>query len=259
MKPMLTITALTLFLLVPVLAAAQFADTGQVNTAYDRGDALIGVWASEVIDYEVGYQDHALLELGYVDFGSPSDVLGSAGTPFSLGDGGWITLSFNNAVRNGPGDDLVVFENGFAYNGVFMELGFVEVSSDGVNFARLPALCRRTTQPGTWDSSDPASFYNLAGNLVGGTGFDLQDLVTAGDPLVADGTVNLNLIAYVRIVDVIGDIVGGTVDYLGRPVADPYPTASGSGGMDLTGVAILNIGTVPVEVAGWGDVKALFR
>lgn len=250
--------ALALAALAPVLAVAQFADTGQVNNEYDRSDGFIMGWATGVVDYEVGLLDHAQPELGYADYGMATDVLGASGTPFSLGDAGWITVTFDTAVMNGPGDDFVVFENGFAYNGVFMELGFVEVSTNGVDFARLPALCRRTTQPGPWDSSDPADFYNLAGNHVGGTGFDLEDLVVAGDPLVAAGTVNLNHIEYVRVVDVIGDIVGGTTDYLGRPVADPYPTTSASCGMDLTGVGVINRGVVPIESVTWGGLKALY-
>lgn len=123
-----------------------------------------------------------------------------------------------------------------------MEIGFVEVSTDGVAFSRLPAFCRRTTQPAAFEASDPDDFYNLAGNGLGGTGIDLADLAAAGDPLVASGDVNPLDIRYVRVRDVVGDIAGpgGTVDHLGRPVADPYPTPFPVGGMDVSGVAVLH-------------------
>ncbi len=257
-KVFATVLIITLLLSGPVLA--QFTDTGQVNNEYDRADPALVAWATHVVEAVRGPQDYQQPELGLASYGAETDVLGPAGTPFSLGDGGWITLGFAEPIQNGPGDDFAVFENGFAWNGVYMELGFVEVSSNGVDFARLPALCRQTQVIGPWDTSDPALFYNLAGNFVGGTGFDLQDLVTAGDPLVISGTVDLDAINFVRVVDVIGDIAGNaTQDYLGRPVADPYPTASESGGMDITGVAVINTSVVADEAVSWGEVKSLFR
>jgi len=249
-------------LLLAAGATAQFADSGQVNNEYDRADPALVAWADQVVELVRGPQDYQDPSLGDASYGSPADLLGPAGTPVSLGDGGHVTVSFPVAIVDGPGDDLVVFENGFAWNGVYMELGYVEVSSDGVNFARLPALCRRTTQPGPWDTSDPADFYNLAGNYVGGTGIDLHDLVLAGDPLVADGTVDLQHILYVRLVDVVGDISGpgATFDFLGRPVADPYPTPGESCGMDPTGVAVINAGAIIAnEDVSWSEVKSLFR
>jgi hypothetical protein len=190
-------------------------------------------------------------------------VLGPSGTPCSLGDGGSITLVFDQAITNGPGSDFVVFENGFAYSGgVFAEMGFVEVSSDGVTFARLPALCRKATATGSFDVVLPADYYNIAGNFVGGTGIDLEDLVTAGDPLVTGGQVDIAHISYVRLVDVVGDIIGpgATLDFLGRPVSDPYPTAFASSGMDLSGVGVINQAMpTPAASKSWGAVKALYR
>ncbi len=258
---MRTMIMLIIALFLAQTAAAQFSDTGQVNSEYDRSDGGFSTWASHVISLDRGYQDYRQPELGLASFGSPGDCLGSGGTAVSLGDGGAITLGFEVEIANGPGDDFVVFENGFEWNGVFMELGFVEVSSNGVDFSRLPALCRRATQPGPWDTSDPDLFYNLAGNFVGGTGFDLQDLIIADDPNVAGGIVDPDHIIFVRIVDVIGDVAdgGATQDHLGRATADPYPTAGESCGMDLTGVAVINTGVVAVEETTWGAVKSLYR
>lgn len=257
-KILIMVSILTM---VPVLGMAQFSDSGQVNNEYERTSSALVGWASAVTQSNLGWQDYQQTDLGPVAYGAPSDVLGANGTPFSLGDGGSVTLSFDLEIANGEGDDFVVFENGFAWEGVYMELGFVEVSSDGTHFSRLPALCRRDTQPGAWDSSDPADFYNLAGNFVGGTGFDLEDLITAGDANVQAGLVDLDHIVFVRVVDVIGDMTGpgATMDFLGRPVVDPYPTVSESCGMDLTGAAVINTGSVAVEPASWGKVKSLYR
>ena len=258
---MRTMITLIIALFLCQQAVAQFSDSGQVNSDYDRSDGGFVSWASLVISLDRGYQDYRQPELGLASLGSPGDCLGSAGTAVSLGDGGTITLGFDVEITNGAGGGFVVFENGFEWNGVFMELGFVEVSSNGVDFSRLPALCRRTTQPGPWDRSDPDLFYNLAGNFVGGTGFDLQDLIIADDPNVAGGVVDPDHIIFVRIVDVIGDVAdgGATQDYLGRAAADPYPTAGESCGMDLTGVAVINTGVVAVEETTWGAVKSLYR
>jgi hypothetical protein len=258
LKKIAIVSVLCLALTSPVLA--QMFDTGQVNNEYARTDGALVGWATQVIASVRGPQDYLQPELGLAAFGMESDVLGDAGTPFSLGDGGSITVAFDMEIANGAGDDFAVFENGFAWNGVYMELGFVEVSSNGMDFARMPAFCRQDSVVGTWDTSESALFYNLAGNFVGGTGLDLQDLVTAGDPLVSSGAVDLDHILFVRVVDVIGDLAGNaTQDFIGRPVADPYPSSGEGSGMDVTGFAIINTGVVAIEEASWGSVKSLFR
>jgi len=242
-------------------AAAQLPDTGQVNAAYDRGDPQLVVWAAEVVDLDRGPIDYQDPGAPPASFGEPGDMLGPDGSPVSLGDHGSLTIRFGEPVANGPGDDLVVFENGFAVGDlVFAELAFVEVSSDGVVFARMPAFCRRTEPTGTWDVVDPADYYNLAGNHAGGTGLDLEDLVLAGHPDVVSGAVDLDAILYVRLVDVIGDVAPtGTVDHLGRPVSDPYPTATESCGFDATGVAAIHRQSVTVQAHTLSAVKRLFR
>jgi hypothetical protein len=256
-----TATLLALAALLTAPAAAQLQDTGQVNTAYDRTDPDLAVWAAEVVASDRGPIDHQDPDAPPASFGEPGDMLGPDGTAVSLGDHGTLTIRLAGPVTDGPGDDLVVFENGFDVGGlVYAELAFVEVSSDGAVFARLPAFCRRTEPTGTWDVVDPADYYNLAGNLVGGTGLDLQDLVLAGHPDVLSGAVDLGAIEYVRLVDVIGDLgPGGTVDHLGRPVSDPYPTATESGGFDATGVAALHPQPVAVAARTLSAVKRLFR
>lgn len=242
-------------------ARAQFLDTGQVNPEILRTDPAIQGWATGVAASQRGPQDYLDPGLGPANFGLETDVLGSAGTAFSLGDGGSLTLTFDQPIGNGPGPDFAVFENGFAFSGlVYAEIGFVEVSSNGVDFARLPAISRTGAPVASFDGMPASDTYNLAGNHVGGTGFDLQDLLTALDPLVLAGTVNLAGITHVRVVDVIGDFANdATQDFFGQAVADPYPTAFGSGGMDLTGVAVLNAGgVVTTHDTSWGRVKSLY-
>ena len=59
----------------------------------------------------------------------------------SLGDGGSITLSFeDNVIVDRPGPDFTVFENAFQVPnvGIFIETGIVSVSDDGVNFFTFP-------------------------------------------------------------------------------------------------------------------------
>jgi hypothetical protein len=253
---------LLLVALLAAPAAAQFADTGQVNPEYARSDPALVLWADAVTAIERGPVDYQVPSGPLASYGNPSDMLGAAGTPVSLGDGGSLTVAFGEPITNGPGDDLVVFENGFSCGGgqVYAELAFVEVSTDGTTFARLPALCRNAEPTPSFSCVDASLYYNLAGNHAGGTGFDLQDLLLAGDAAVLSGAVDIYRINYVRIVDVIGDTVGpGTSDHFGRRVSDPYPTAFASGGFDATGVAGLHRHAVTTEVTSWSGVKVLFR
>ncbi len=178
-------------------------------------------------------------------YGTADDAIGDPdGTVVSLGDGGSIVLSFGEdmVIDNVAGPDIGVYENGMFQNwpagaghtGYFFELGFVEVSSDGVNFARFPTKTANTAAIVGMDMLRPLDYFGFAGNSLGAVSanYDLDDL--AGDPLVADGTVDLDRIRYVKVVDAVGD--GSTTDSLGNPVYDPYPTAFSSGGFDLDAV-----------------------
>ena len=125
----------------------------------------------------------------------------------SLGDAGSITLTFARPIANGAGADLAVFENGFASGGnggVYAELGYVEVSTDGVTFARFPSvsMTQTATQVGSFDLIDPTDVFNLAGKHVANTGtpFDLSSLVNV------PAAVDVNRINFVRVVDVVGSI-----------------------------------------------------
>jgi hypothetical protein len=162
----------------------------------------------------------------------------------SLGDGGSALLTFERPIRNGEGPDFVVFEND--NTGGFLELAFVEVSSDGEHFVRFPATSLTPTdeQVGSFGSVDPTFINNLAGKFrIGyGTPFDLEELADSAN-------INLDSIVYVRVIDVVGTIDPqyATYDAFGHIVNDPWPTDFASSGFDLSGVGVIYQKPVGIE------------
>jgi hypothetical protein len=227
-------------------AAGQGGSTAIPNTS----PSIVG-WATGFQDLVRGPQNITNPGGALASAGSGSEALGFAqgnsSNVVSLGDGGRITLTFDLPFANGPGFDFAVFENGFADN--FLELALVEVSSNGVDFVRFPAVSLTPTsvQVGSFGALDPTNLDNLAGKYRGGFGtpFDL-DQVAGLSPAVDVGNIQ-----YVRIVDVVGTIdpAFGTLDSLGNLINDPYATAFASGGFDLDGVAVFNVVPEPASVA----------
>ncbi len=236
---------LSLSLVLSVMVNAQYAPpAGQVGTtAIAKDSSVIVSWATAVTDFNRGYQDIANPSGGLATFGDSTEALGVAeGTSadvVSLGDGGNITLSFNYPIKNGVGADFVVFENSFS--DTFLELAFVEVSTDGVKFVRFPAVSLTPeTEIGGFGSIDATKIYNLAGKYKQGYGtpFDLDDLV--------DSTgIDVNEINYVRLVDVVGTTnpLYATYDSQGHIVIDPYATPFSSSGFDLDAIGVINENT----------------
>jgi len=135
---------------------------------------------------------------GYNQDKLPDIVLGppyvmSEGVPsldvLSLGSGGEIVLGFGeHAIVDGPGADLVVFENPFWPGGnaakVYAELGEVSVSDDGESWTTFAcdmagdgaghfAGCAGVTPTLVYD---PATLVPLDPAESGGDGFDLAEL-----------------------------------------------------------------------------------
>lgn len=189
---------------------------------------------------------------------------------------GQITFTFGNPgdandvnhIRDVNGYDFVVFENGFLSNyntgggsvqgQMLAELAHVEVSSNGVDFIRFASVSLTPGAVGPYGTIEVSDVFNLVGkhpNAYGvctGTAFDL--LVLANHPLVESGTVDINDIHYVRIVDIPGsgdffDRASEHVDpntwpnwqnyYANLAVYDAWVT-EGSGGVDLEAVGVLN-------------------
>jgi hypothetical protein len=234
------------------------------SDAIASSDARFKGWATGVVSLQRGRTDLADVGAPLASYGlassavGPSDLndplhqpeIGTSG-PFpvvSLGDGGSITLHFAIPIADGPGPDFAVFENSFSPT--FLELAFVEVSSDGAQFVRFPAVsCTATTTQVTLATAGglaAANLKNLAGKYQGGYGtpFDLAELKGAT-------IVNLGAITHVRLVDVVGSVnpAVGTRDAQNNLINDPYPTDYETGGFDLDAVGILN--QAAVGYAAW--------
>ena len=219
------------------------------DAIYTDSSAIVA-WATG-ITVERGPVDITDPDGPRVHFGTDEMGLGAAGTTttnaVSLGDGGIATLTFARPIANGEGPDFAVFEN--SWGDYFLELAFVEVSSDGERFVRFPATSLTPTdvQVGSNGFVDPTFINNLAGKYrVGyGTPFDLEEL--------ADSTgLDITRITHVRLIDVVGSIDPqyATYDAFGHMVNDPWPTNDtvyGSGGFDLTGVAVLHENTTGID------------
>lgn len=156
----------------------------------------------------------------------------------SLGEGGSLTLGFSTNIVDGPGVDLLVMENGFEFptgsGRIFAEVAFVEVSSNGVDFARFPTRYAGPTGPLANFGSEPMGTYaGMTGGLpvfadanlnnlrpddpteAGGEAFDLT--VLQSHALVLGGQLDLNAIGFVRLVDA---VAGVDVDSFGTTIWD---------------------------------------
>ena len=228
------------------IAKAQFAPQVGIlgSTGIHKTSAAFKSWAKNC-SIERGYLDIANKSLGITSVGVHTNALGLADAEvISLGDSGVATLFFSPAIYNGVGADFAVFENGFQHPAnleeAFLELAFVEVSSDGLHFYRFPATSNTlsTVQiAGSGEYMNARYIDNLAGKYVAsyGTPFDLENL---------KGTVGLDInnISHVRVVDVIGAINGfQNVDKNGQKINDPYPTPFPTGGFDLDAIGAINI------------------
>src|SRR5437868_4541796 len=131
-----------LILLLSLFTCASFAQfpgpVGTIGTTAMYKDSSGFVAWGKMCNLTKGYQDVSNTSLGYANFGDSSYAIGKAdGSIVSLGDGGIAVVTFTTPIKNGPGFDFAVFENSF--DGAFLELAFVEVSSDGTTFFRFPA------------------------------------------------------------------------------------------------------------------------
>lgn len=234
--------------LVPVTLWAQFAPAQNQpgTTAMHADSSAFVAWATGCVA-EPGPMNITNPGAGMAGSGWPaSNVIGyPQGTTgvTCLGDGGMATVTFASPICNRPGPDFAVFENGFENAQTpgfwFLELGFVEVSSDGVNFFRFPAYSntQTLTQIGGMGCIDPSQIHNLASKYgaMYGTPFDLDEV--PDNPLL-----DKDHVTHVRIVDVIGNIDPdyATYDCQGNPVNDPWPTPFASCGMDLDAVGVIH-------------------
>lgn len=208
------------------------------TTAIYKDSAVFVNWAVSC-QVKRGYQDVSNITLGFASAGDSTMATGKAQSngAVSLGDGGMATCMFQYPVKNGPGPDFAVFENGF--DDSFLELAFVEVSSDGINYSRFKShsLTDTTQQTASFGLSNPVKLNNFAGKYRGGYGtpFDLEELAGITG-------LNLNAITHIRVVDVVGSVnkLYATRDGFGNKVNDPWPTPFATGGFDLDAIGVMH-------------------
>lgn len=223
---------------------------GQVgSTAIAADSALFVSWATGV-SIERGYvdisnPDYQANGSNFTTYGEPDNAIGPAtNSAVSLGDGGQAILTFDSPIKDGPGFDFAVFENSFS--DFYLELAFVEVSSNGINFFRFPSHSQTQTeiQVEGFDELDPTYINNLAGKYraMFGTPFDLAELQE--DPLL-----DKNNITHIKIIDVVGSLNPNYASYdsHGNIINDPFTTPFHSGGFDLDAVGVINEQLLGVE------------
>ncbi|MGZ3862778.1 MAG: T9SS type A sorting domain-containing protein [Bacteroidia bacterium] len=230
---------LVFILFLSQFALAQFAPpAGQIgSTAISKDSSVFVNWANYCV-LQRGLQDVSNTSGPYATIGDSSSPLGIAdNSVLSLGDGGNAVLTFPQPIMNGPGNDFAVFENSFSDD--YLEFGFVEVSSDGINFFRFPATCniQDTVQTGSFGLSDATKVNNLAGKYraLFGTPFDLSELQGISG-------LDVNNIIHVKIIDVVGSVSAAyaTYDKNNNKINDPWPTQFASSGFDLDAVGVIN-------------------
>lgn len=241
-------------------------------------------WATSVVSYAPAPGVFAV-------WADPNKALGKATGDYrdvvSLGDldqsqigmglePGQITLAFGEPVRDCNGYDFVVFENGLVSNfntgggsikgQMFAELGYVEVSSNGVDFVRFPSVSLTAGLVGMYGTIEISDVYDLAGKHPNGNGvctgtpFDLSEIAREGE--VVSGVVDINNISYVRIVDIPGsgdfeDEAVRNIDPGSWPVWDFYAGNHSiydawltfeSSGIDLEAVGVLQEQNYPADI-----------
>lgn len=219
--------------------------THPIDPAIPAASAMFVEWADAIVPeltYFAPRGSTSISATGYNCLGDlDTEEIAAGESP------GYLTVTFPSAVVNGVGHDFAVFENGFTYgspNGLFMELAYVEVSSNGRDFARFPSISTNTAivaGSGAFAGYDTSNVFNLAGKHAGGYGtpFDLDDLVC--DAMVMSNAVDLMNIQYVRLVDIPGN--GAFLDSLGHPILDNWMT-TGTGGFDFRLPAGQSVGVI---------------
>ncbi|MCA1926412.1 MAG: PEP-CTERM sorting domain-containing protein [Thiobacillus sp.] len=232
-KHLTPIAAAGLALLSLPVLAGPFAPAAGVagSTAVHKDSADFVRWATGYENYLPGANVDALWK-------TPEKALGQAvGDSFdivALGDQGTITLTFGGYLTNGSGWDFAIFENSF--NNTFLELAFVEVSSNGADFFRFPSVSLTPSPVGAFGSVDPTNIDGLAGKYRQGYGtpFDL-------DVMSGIAGLDINQVSHIRLVDIKGDGSEFSSPPPGfgspKPIYDPYMT-TGSGGFDLDAVGL---------------------
>lgn len=235
-------------------AGTECADAPTFDATYDVRAAYAPRW-NQVTDgapspaIDKASPSFVAFASGHSDYSPGANVNDSFKTPVNaygpidsslvvLGDRGSITLTFPAPITDGAGYDFAVFENGFASGAAdYLELAYLEVSSNGTDFVRFDSASRRAAPVASFGTQLASELGGVGGkDLTGkGTPFDLALL--ANKDAVRSGAVDLTRITHVRVRDIQGD--GNDLDSFGRPIYDPNPL-TGSAGFDLSGIGVVN-------------------
>jgi hypothetical protein len=227
-----------------------------IDAAIPAASPLFSEWANAIDASRTQFAPRGSTTISNTGFNSLGDLdadeIAAGNAP------GYLTVTFPRGIRNGAGPDFAVFENGFTLgspNGLFAELAYVEVSTDGTTFARFPSISTNTVPvqgSSPFAGFDMSNVYNLAGKHAGnfGTPFNLDDLLAA--PAVVGGMVALNNIQFVKLVDIPGN--GAFLDSLDNPILDNWLT-TGTGGFDFRlpagqGIGVIHAVPEPTTLAG---------
>jgi hypothetical protein len=220
------------------------------TTAIAMGDNALVAWADGYSNVQYGVEVKPNWQVPAKGLGQAQ---GTASDIVCLGRGGQITLTFSQGISDGPGFDFAVFEN--AISDTFLELAFVEVSSDGIHFVRFPHFSDSPDPVHSFGTVYADTLYGYAGKYRGGYGtpFDLSELVAVSNSIATGGhgltldyeanfTANISHldmadVQFVRVIDIVGD--GSVLDAEGFNIYDPYPTL-GSAGFDLDAIGVIN-------------------
>ncbi|MFG0306237.1 MAG: hypothetical protein ACF8Q5_08495 [Phycisphaerales bacterium JB040] len=228
-------------------------------------------WADRVVDFDQGAGASP-------DFADPDAALGSPerftgegvfpssvtpfNTPFgadelfSIGEGGFLTLAFNESVTddalNPYGIDLLIFGNAFygatgdfsdpVAGGLFTEGGVLELSANGTDWVAVPGVDADGGFPtlGFIDETTPfgsespgtvaTDFTRPVDPGFDATGLTLSEIIAgydgSGGGLGIDiGALGLSEISYVRISNPIGSGLTPEIDALADVSAIPAPGA----------------------------------
>ncbi|HEV7298592.1 MAG TPA: PEP-CTERM sorting domain-containing protein [Tepidisphaeraceae bacterium] len=239
-----------------------------IDAAIPAASARFVEWADSIDAARTQFAPRGSTSISTTGFNSLGDLdateIANGASP------GYLTVQFPTGIRNGSGADFAVFENGILFPSapfVFAELAYVEVSSNGTDFARFASISTNTTFNGTFGQGyagfDATNIHNLAGKHANGFGtpFDLADLTT--NALVLSGAVDLNDVQFVKLIDVPGN--GAFRDSQNNPILDNWLT-TGTGGFDFRlpvgqGIGVINAVPEPSAIAllSIGAVAALRR
>lgn len=213
------------------LSPKWWGGTASVHAVYQEHHADATIYCMDPFADAADVDFGVLVDEGS-PFAKPENLLGpptgegpTAGTleVCSLGYGGVATLEFvNNIIIDGPGPDLIVFENAFYFGGcdwsgqwqhaTWNETALVEASQDGIEWFRFPSDYNpNNITCGIEPFANTSSFSGIAGVHAAyahinpdGTleaGIDPTDPETAGGDSFDLADIGLEYCRFIRLID----------------------------------------------------------